>query len=142
MTLMMQGQKRLLEEEKQREQEERQKLLQQQQAQHQQLNTTKESSSEAMRRLFMFNKENAQTPSSNQAQSFQSLNPVQPSAMTFADCTGEINGCETSRIPGMCERYQAVIRSCTFCQRLQCQFCIIQCATCLEPSCRACCIAR
>ncbi|KAI7828234.1 hypothetical protein BC939DRAFT_443982 [Gamsiella multidivaricata] len=156
MTLMMQGQRRLLEEQKQKEQQEHELLLQQQQYQKQQqlqALAQKESPAEAMRRLFAFSK--AQPSSQQQQQQhlpFHSqVAPYQNSgfptsavplarAWTFSDCAGEISGCETSRIPGMRDRYQALIDSCSICQRPQCQFCAVNCLSCQAFACRACCV--
>ncbi|KAK3820380.1 MAG: hypothetical protein J3Q66DRAFT_336977 [Benniella sp.] len=139
-TMMMQGQRRLLEEERQ------QALVQQQQQQQQPspLRANRESSAEAMRRLFMFNKSQS-APASTQPSFQHSLAPDDATAVsapgrtwTFADCAGETNGCETSRVPGMQGRYQAMITPCTFCRRPQCQFCAVQCTSCQELSCRSC----
>jgi hypothetical protein len=152
MTLMMQGQRRLLEEQKQREQQE-QLLLQQQQQQQQQFHVQaqKESSAEAMRRLFMFSKGQFTASSSLQPPSqptsdpdASQIAPILPVNVlpTFSDCAGEINGCETNRIPGMRDRYQAVIEPCSRCQRPQCQFCAVNCSSCQAFSCRTCCTPR
>ncbi|GJJ75309.1 apoptosis regulatory protein Siva [Entomortierella parvispora] len=139
-TMMAQGQSRFLAEQKQKELEEQQQLrLQQEQLRQQkyQQSQQRESQADAMRRLFMVGKraplQNQYPPSNNPA--------LNGTGHTFADCAGEINGCETNKIPGMRDRYQAAITPCTFCQRPQCQFCIVQCASCQEPSCRACCFA-
>ncbi|KAI8349710.1 hypothetical protein B0O80DRAFT_138391 [Mortierella sp. GBAus27b] len=141
--MMIRGQRRLHEEEKQREQTGL--------GQHQQsppLGVKHESSADAMRRLFMF-KKNQPTSASSTTTFLSDAQHRAPStdqteagsSWTFADCTGEINGCETSRVPGMQSRYQAVITPCIFCRRFQCQFCAVNCASCQEISCRSCSVA-
>lgn len=141
-TMMSEGQSRFLAEQKQRELLEQQQLLQQhayiQQQQNYQQIQKRESQAEAMRRLFMVGKK---PPSQDQHPPTYNT-ALNGTGHTFADCAGEINGCETNKIPGMRDRYQAAINPCTFCQRPQCQFCIVPCASCQEPSCRACCFAR
>ncbi|KAG0027732.1 hypothetical protein BGZ81_005342 [Podila clonocystis] len=132
-TIMMEGQRKLLEEQRLRELEinmQRQAQLNHQQHLHQQQN--KASASEALKRLFMVGK---QHPTQHVQQQ-----ECTSSGYTFADCAGEINGCETYRIPGMRDR-QAFIAVCTFCLRPQCQFCAIRCTRCQELSCRACSVA-
>ncbi|KAK3839544.1 MAG: hypothetical protein JOS17DRAFT_190304 [Linnemannia elongata] len=149
MTMMMAGQRRLLEEQRQREhqlalqpqqhlqqqQQQQQQHLQLQQQQQQSSPSQRGSSADALRRLFMVGKSQSQgqQPQHTQLQ-------AQPEApqLSFANCAGEINGCEVNRIPGMRDRYQAVIRPCTFCGRPECQFCAVNCAACEEMSCRAC----
>ncbi|CAO3574797.1 unnamed protein product [Mortierella alpina] len=169
MTMLMAGQRRLLEEQRQREyqlamqQQAEQKVQQQQQQQQQHISMHhtqsahrqpqgqqyhKESPAEAMKRLFMAgkNQSSAQHPQTH-AMSTGTLSAsvttlgTSTRALTFADCAGEINGCETNRIPGMKDRYQALITPCTLCRRPQCQFCAVNCAACQEMTCRACCIA-
>ncbi|KAI8602892.1 hypothetical protein EDD21DRAFT_370631 [Dissophora ornata] len=144
MTLMIEGQKRLLEEERQRQYHEQMQHQSQQQAYSQQQpqqsvslqQQPKESPAEAMRRLFMFGK--SQQPLAPHPGTVQ--HHQQTIHMSFADCAGEINGCETNRIPGMRDRHQAVIGPCTFCQRPQCQFCAVHCTACQEFFCRSCCV--
>lgn len=134
-TMMMEGQRKLLEEQRLRELEanmQRQAQLEHQQHLHQQHN--KASASEALKRLFMVGKHNSTSQQHIQQQGRTD------SGHTFADCAGEINGCETYRIPGMRDR-QAFIAACTFCQRPQCQFCAVRCTRCQELSCRACSVA-
>lgn len=135
-TMMMEGQRKLLEEQRLRELEtnmQRQAQLEHQQHLHHQHN--KASASEALKRLFMVGKHNP-TP-----QQYLQQQGHTGSGHTFADCAGEISGCETYRIPGMRDR-QAFISACTFCQRPQCQFCAVRCTRCQELSCRACSVAR
>ncbi|KAG0361351.1 hypothetical protein BG005_008499 [Podila minutissima] len=133
-TMMMEGQRKLLEEQRLRELEintQRQVQLDHQHHLHQQRD--KGSASEALKRLFMVGKQHNHTQRIQQHEHTSS-------GYTFADCAGEINGCETYRIPGMRDR-QAFIVACTFCQRPQCQFCAVRCTRCQELSCRACSVA-
>ncbi|KAG0069118.1 hypothetical protein BGZ90_000321 [Linnemannia elongata] len=153
MTMMMAGQRRLLEEQRQREhqlalqqqqtlhqlqqqQQQQQHHLHLQQQQQQSASPQKGSSADALRRLFMVGK------NQSQEQQPQAQPQTQPEAPSFSNCAGEINGCEVNRIPGMRDRYQAMIRPCTFCGRPECQFCAVNCATCEEMSCRACSVPR
>jgi hypothetical protein len=118
------------------QQEQQQQQLQhvhQLQQQDQQTASQRGSSADALRRLFMVGKNQAQQTQHTQHQPQPDVTP-----MSFANCAGEINGCEVNKIPGMRERYQAVIRPCTFCGRPECQFCAVNCAFCEEMSCRAC----
>ena len=152
MTMMTEGQARYLAEQqrqreyaKQLQQQQKPQMQQQEQQQqqleyqrHQQQIQQKESQAEAMRRLFMVGKRATSPPTPQPGQYASSSS----GGYTFADCAGEINGCETNKIREMRDRYQAVVTPCTFCQRPQCQFCLVQCASCQEPSCRACCFAR
>ncbi|KAF9574281.1 hypothetical protein EC968_007050 [Mortierella alpina] len=78
-----------------------------------------------MRRLFTAgkNQSSAQNPQNSStstgavsASTTASMMGTPTGTLTFADCAGEINGCETNQIPGMKDRYQAVITPCTLYQ--------------------------
>ncbi|KAF9927003.1 hypothetical protein FBU30_003571 [Linnemannia zychae] len=123
MTMMMAGQKRLQKEQEQLQQQQQQfqqqQLQIQQQIHQQQLQIQQQgSSADALCRFFMVGKNQAHSNSSPSRISEQQ-------APTFADCAGEFNGCETNKVPGMRDRYQAIIRPCTFCGRPECQFCVL-----------------
>ena len=143
MTMMMAGQRRLVEEQRRREHQQtlqqQQHRQQQQQQQQQQSSSQRGNSADALRRLFMVGKNQLQ---GQQSQHTQPQTQPEAPQLSFANCAGEINGCEMNRIPGMGDRYQAMIRPCTFCGRPECQFCAVNCASCEEMSCRACSVPR
>ncbi|KAF9437020.1 hypothetical protein BGZ76_002221 [Entomortierella beljakovae] len=95
-TLMMQGQRRLQEEQRMQSQlQQHQHSLQQPQVEAQP--THRESSADAMKRLFMFSK--SQSPTQHNQRPQNTPQVTNNGLPTFADCAGEINGCETNRIP-------------------------------------------